>query len=123
MEHRSDEKKSDEMGASIINEERTPTDVHTVEVFLAGSVDPVYAAKAQALNGAIGSIGMGRYQVVLLHHFSSSLFPQPKVPFTARSATRPFTFLPLYPSISCRAHYRSFAVGLVHCGWFWLFCG
>jgi hypothetical protein len=63
-QHRSDEKKSDETGASIKNDEQTPTSVHTVQVLLAGSVDPVYAAKAQALNDAIGSIGMGRYQVI-----------------------------------------------------------
>ena len=62
-QHQSD-KKSDE--TSIKNERHTPTGVQTVEALLVGSVDPVYAAKAQALNDAIQSIGMGRYQVVPL---------------------------------------------------------
>jgi len=62
-QHQSD-KKSDETGASVKNEGQTPTGVQTVEALLAGSVDPVYAAKAQALNDAIQSIGMGRYQVI-----------------------------------------------------------
>ena len=77
-----EDKKSDETGASIKNERQTPTGVQTVEVLLSGNVDPVYAAKAQALNDAIQSIGMGRYQVI--PSFSLSLFLQLKVPFAAR---------------------------------------
>lgn len=68
-QHRTEDKKSDETGASIKDERQTPLGVHAVEALLAGSVDPIYAAKAQALNDAIQSIGMGRYQVI-----SSPLF-------------------------------------------------
>jgi len=118
-QHRSDDKKSDGTGASIKDEQQKPTGVHTVEALPAGSIDPVYAAKAQALNDAIQSIGMGRYQVI--PSFSPLL--QSKVPFAACSAPHSFTPLSLYLYISCRAHYRSFIVGLVHCGWFWVFCG
>jgi hypothetical protein len=122
-QHRSDDKKSNETGISVKNEEQMPTGVHTVEALLAGNVDPVYAAKAQALNDAIQSIGMGRYQVIpSFFHF---LFLQPKVPFIACSAPHSFTLLSLslYLYISCRTHCRSFIVGLVHSGWFWVFCG
>lgn len=102
-QNRSD-KKSDETGASIKNERETPTSVQTVEALLSGNVDPVYAAKAQVLNDAIQSIGMGRYQVI------------PSFPFFHRA---------VHPSVTmyCRAHYMSFIVGLVHCSWIWILCG
>jgi hypothetical protein len=63
-QHRSEDKKSNETGASTESEEQPSVGVHAIEA-LVGSVDPVYAAKAQALNDAIQSIGMGRYQVSL----------------------------------------------------------
>ena len=72
-QNRSD-KKSDETGASIKNERETPTSVQTVEALLSGNVDPVYAAKAQVLNDAIQSIGMGRYQVIPSFPSSTALF-------------------------------------------------
>ena len=84
-QHQSD-KKSDE--TSIKNERQTPTGVQTVEALLAGSVDPVYAAKAQALNDAIQSIGMGRYQVIPSSSSFSSKFLSPLV-----WAPRSFTLL------------------------------
>ena len=79
-QNRSD-KKSDETGDSIKNGRQTPIGVQTVEAPLSGNVDPVYAAKAQALNDAIQSIGMGRYQVI--PSFYLFLLLQLKVPFAA----------------------------------------
>ena len=38
-------------------------DADTTAVLPAGSVDPVYQAKAKVLNDAIQAIGMGKYQV------------------------------------------------------------
>jgi len=95
-QHQPEDKKSDGTGASIKDEKQTPSGVHTVEALQAlpvGSVDPVYAAKAQALNDAIQSIGMGRYQVI------SSPLPSVQHPFGCRSAPHssavlsPFYFL------------------------------
>lgn len=74
-QHRTEDKQSDEKGTSIEDEKQTSAGVHTVEALPAGSVDPIYAAKAQALNDAIQSIGMGRYQVI-----SFPVFLQSKIP-------------------------------------------
>ena len=115
-QNRSD-KKSDETAGSIKNERQTPIGVQTVEAPLSGNVDPVYAAKAQALNDAIQSIGMGRYQVIPLPLVSAQSY------FRCLLGTAPFILLSLYLYISCRAHYKSFIVGLVHCSWFWILCG
>lgn len=64
-QHQTEDRQSDEKGARIEDEKQTSAGVHMVEALPNGSVDPVYAAKAQALNAAIQSIGMGRYQVGL----------------------------------------------------------
>ena len=115
-QHQSEDKKSDETGASINNEEQMSAGVHAAQVLPAGTVDPVYAAKAQALNDAIQTIGMGRYQVI-----SSSLL-QSEIPLRAYSALQSFALLSPHHYICCWAHHRSFIVALVHCGRLWVLC-
>jgi hypothetical protein len=85
VQHRPEDKKSDDTGASINEKQAFAAAVHIHEALPAGSVDPVYAAKAQALNGAIQSIGMGRYQVRLFSSSFSATFRRaglvrPRVP-------------------------------------------
>lgn len=56
---------------------RSPTSCHpkvALDVLPKGTLDPVYATKAEVLNRAIQDLGFGRYQVSA-NHFSPSFTP------------------------------------------------
>ena len=58
-------KKPEDAHFAITSSEELDPDVAIKEGVLTGSIDPVYAKKAQILNDAIQDIGMGWYQYAL----------------------------------------------------------
>ena len=105
-----------ETGSSIMSRKYG---IHTFEVHPAGSVDLVYVAMAQELNGAIQSIGMGRYQVSP----SSFWFRMPSRSLLGVVRFCTSTLLTLYLPTSAWSDFITFAVAPVPCGRLWVFCG